>query len=66
MEEDYASFGGFFDGRVHASEVEAFGGRGEVGVGFYGEVDVAEDLVVVGPCGGGEVDGLGGGTRVKA
>ena len=66
VEEDYASFGGFFDGGAHAGEVEAFGGWGEVGVGFYGEVDVAEDLVVVGPCWGGEVDGLGGGTGVKA
>ena len=66
VEEDYASFGGLFDGGLHAGEVEAFGGRGEVGVGFYGEVDVAEDLVVVGPCWGGEVDGLRGGTRVEA
>ena len=66
VEEDYASFGGFFDGGAHAGEVEAFGGWGEVGVGFYGEVDVAEDLVVVGPCWGGEVDGLGGGTGVEA
>ena len=66
VEEDYASFGGFLDGGAHAGEVEAFGGRGEVGVGFYGELDVAEDLVVVGPCWGGEVDGLGGGTGVEA
>ena len=66
VEEDYASFGGFFDGGAHAGEVEGFGGRGEVGVDFYGEVDVAEDLVVVGPCWGGEVDGLGGGTGVEA
>ena len=66
VEEDYASFGGAFDGGEHAGEVEAFGGGGEVGVGFYGEVDVAEDLVVVGPCWGGEVDGLGGGTGVEA
>lgn len=66
VEEDYASFRGFFDGGAHAGEVETFGGRGEVGVGFYGEVDVAEDLVVVGPCWGGEVDGLGIGTRIEA
>ena len=66
VEEDYASFGGFLDGGAHAGEVEAFGGRGEVGVGFYGELDVAEDLVVVGPCRRGEVDRLGGGTGVEA
>lgn len=58
VEEDDASFGGLFDGGTHAFEVEAFGLGGEVGVGFYGEVDVGEDLVVVGPCWGGEVDGL--------
>lgn len=66
VEEDYASFGGLFDGGTHAGEVEAFGGRGEVGVGLYGEVNVAEDLVVIGPCWRGEVDGLGGGTGVEA
>ena len=66
VEEDDASFGGLVDGGAHAGEVEAFGGGGEVGVGFYGEVDVAEDLVVVGPCWGGEVDGLGGGAGVEA
>ena len=66
VEEDYASFGGFFDSGAHAGEVEAFGRRGEVGVGFYGEMDVAEDLVVIGPCWGGEVDGLGGRTGVEA
>ena len=66
VEDDYTSFGGFFNGGAHAGEVEAFGGRGEVWVGFYGEVDVAEDLVVVGPCWGGEVDGLGGRTGVEA
>ena len=66
VEEDYASFGGLFDGGAHAGEVEAFGGRGEVRVGFYGEVDVAEDLVVVGPCWGGEIDRLRGGTGVEA
>lgn len=38
---------------------------GEVGVGFYGEVHVREDLVVVGPCWGGEVDGLVGGAHVE-
>lgn len=66
VQEDYASSGGLFDGGAHAGEVEAFGGRGEVGVGFDGKVDVAEDLVVVGPCWGGEVDGLGGGAGVEA
>lgn len=65
VQEDYASFGGLFDGGAHTGEVEAFGGRGEVGIGFYGEVDVAEDLVVVGPCWGGEVDGLGVGAGIE-
>ena len=54
------------DDGAHAIEVEAFGLDGEVGVGLYGEMDVGEDLVVVGPCGGGEVDGLVGGAGVEA
>ena len=46
-------------------EVETLCGGGEVGVGFYGEGDIAEDLVVVGPCWTGEVDGLGLGARIE-
>ena len=65
VQEDDAAFRGGFDGGAHAVVVEAFGLRGEVGVGFYGEVDVGEDLVVVGPCWGGEVDGLVIGAEVE-
>lgn len=65
VEEDDAALGGGFDGGAHAVVVEALGLRGEVGVGFYGEVDVGEDLVVVGPCWGGEVDGLVVGALVE-
>lgn len=65
VQEDDAAFGGGFDGGAHAVVVEAFGLRGEVRVGFYGEVDVGEDLVVVGPGWGGEVDGLVVGAEVE-
>lgn len=51
---------------MHAVEVEAFGFDGEVWIGIYGEVDVGEDLVVVGPCWGGEVDGLVGRAGIEA
>lgn len=44
------------EGIEHAGDVEAPGGRREVGVGGSAEVDVGEDLCVVGPGGGGEVD----------
>ena len=66
MQENDATFGGLVDGGAHAVEVEPLGLGGEVGVGFYGEADVGEYLVVVGPCGGGEVDGLVGGAGVEA
>ncbi len=65
VQEDDAAFGGGVDGRAHAVVVEAFGLRGEVGVGFDGQVDVGEDLVVVGPGRGGEVDGLVVGADVE-
>lgn len=38
---------------------------GKVRVGFYGKVDIREDLIVVGPCWRREVDGLIGGTLVE-
>lgn len=56
---------GGFDGGDHAIEVEAFGLRGEVRVGFDGEVHVCKDLVVVGPGWGGEVYGLRVGAGVE-
>ena len=56
VEEDDGALRGGFDGGDHAVEVEAFGLGGEVGVGFYREVDVGEDLVVVRPGRGGHVD----------
>ena len=41
----------------HAIEVKALGLLGEVGVVGEGEADIGEDLVVIGPCWVGEVDG---------
>ncbi len=58
VQEDDAAGGSSVDGGEHAVEVEAFGLRGEVRVGGDGKVDVGEDLVVVGPGWGGEVDCL--------
>lgn len=58
MEENDASLGGLLDCGEHTGEIKAFGLRGEIGVGFYREVHVGEYLVMVGPCWGGEVDGL--------
>ena len=37
----------------------------EVGVGLYWERNVVEDLVVVGPGGGAEVDRLGSGAGIE-
>ena len=54
------------DGIEHSFEVETFCGGRKVGVRFYGEGDVGEYLVVVGPGGGGEHDGLVGGAWVEA
>ena len=59
VEEDDAAFGGLVDGERMPSKSRPLVLAGEVGVVFDGEVDVAEDLVVVGPCWGGEVDVLG-------
>ena len=66
MKKHDATFRRVLNGRPHAVEIETFGLRGKVGVGFYGELDVAEDLVVVRPCWRGKVDRLGGGTGVEA
>ncbi len=66
VQEEDAAFWGLFDGGAHAVEVEAFGFDREVGVGFYGELNVGEDLVVVCPCWGGEVDGLIGRAGIEA
>jgi hypothetical protein len=41
----------------HAIEVKTLGFLGEVGVVGEVEADVCEDLVVIGPCWVGEVDG---------
>lgn len=65
VQKDDASFGSLLDGGKHAGEVKAFGLRGEIGVGFHREVHVGKDLIVVGPCRGGEVDGLVRGTRIE-
>ena len=66
VQEDDASFRSLLDGGAHAGEVEAFGFDGKVGVWFYGEVDVGEYLVVVGPCWGGEINRLAGGAGIEA
>lgn len=65
VQEEDAPLRGFLDGRHHAGEIEAFGLGREIGVGFDGQVHVGEDLVVVGPCWGGEVDRLVGWARVE-
>lgn len=65
VEEDDAAVGSVLEGGAHAVEVETFGLGGEVGVGLDGQVDVGEDLVVVGPGWVGEVDGLVVGARVE-
>lgn len=57
VQEDDGAGGSIAQGGEHAGEVEAFGLRVEVGVVGEGEVDVGEDLVVVGPGWVGEVDG---------
>lgn len=49
VEEDDGAAGGGVDGRDHSFEIKSFGLCAEVWVGFDGEVDVGEDLVVVGP-----------------
>ncbi len=53
-----ATFWCVFDRRAHAVEVEALCFGGEIGVGLYGQLDIGENLVVIGPCWGREVDGL--------
>lgn len=67
VQEDDGASGSGFDGVDHAVEIEGAGLAGEVGVLFGGDVDVAEDLVVVCPGGVAHVDGwgLGGGAVVE-
>lgn len=57
VEEDDGAGGRCLQRMEHAVEVEAFCLLVEVGVGGDFEADVGEDLVVVGPCWIGEVDG---------
>jgi hypothetical protein len=56
VQEDYAATWCRLDGRKHALKVKTLGFGAEVGVCLYGEVNIREDLVVVGPCWRGEVD----------
>ena len=58
VQERDGALGGGGESCKHAVEVEALGGWREVWVSLYGEADVGEDLVVVGPCWRGEVDWL--------
>lgn len=43
---------------THASEIQAFCFRGKIGVRLRREIDIGEDLVMIGPCGRGEIDCL--------
>lgn len=65
MQENDASLGGLLERGEHAREIKAFGLRGEIWVGFDRQVHVGENLVVVGPCWGGEVDGLVRAARIE-
>jgi hypothetical protein len=56
VEEDDGAFGGGFEGGEHAVEVEAFGAGGPVGVVDGVDADITEDLFVVGPGWGREVE----------
>ena len=56
MKEYNGAFGGGLDGGEHAFKVETLGLCAEVGVCLDGQVDIGEDLVVVGPCRRREVD----------
>ena len=57
MQENDAAAGCRLDGGKHAIKVKSFCFCTEVGVCFHGQVDIGKDLVVVGPCWRGEVDG---------
>jgi len=65
VEQDDAALRSILDGAPHALPVEALGLSGEVWVCGMGQVDVAEDLGVVGPCWRGEVDGALGAGAVE-
>jgi hypothetical protein len=60
VQEDYAATRCRLDGGKHALKVKTLGFGAEVGVCLDGEVNIGEDLVVVGPCWRGEVDGRRG------
>ena len=49
------------DGRFHTFEIKTFGALREVGVVSHFETDVIDDLRMVGPGRGADVDGNGGG-----
>lgn len=57
VQEDDRAIRGCPQGLQHAIEVKALGLLGEVGVIGEGEADIGEDLVVIGPCWVGEVNG---------
>lgn len=57
VEKDNAVIWGVCDCLFHASEIEALGRFGEVGISGDWEVDVGEDLVVICPCWVAEIDG---------
>lgn len=62
VEEDDAAGGSGGEGGEHGGEIEHFCRRVEVGVVGEGEGDVGEYLVVIGPGGGRDIDGLVGGA----
>ena len=65
MQQDNAMIWGIRDSVLHTSEIEAFSLFREVRVGSDREVDVGEDLVVVGPCWVAEVDGGRAGVEFR-
>lgn len=58
MQHDDTARWGLLDSRTHAGEVEAVRFFREVRVSLYWEIDVGEDLVVIGPSGRGEIHRL--------
>lgn len=62
VKEDDAAFCGGLEAGEHAIEIQTLCGLREVGIGFDGQVDIAKDLVVVGPGWVAHIDGLGCGV----
>lgn len=56
VEENDTTFGGRGNGRDHAVKIEHLGLGAEIGIGFDGEADIAEDLVVICPRRRGQID----------